>query len=94
VISLESLAAEYGVATEAIASRSFPEHERIGQMLVRPAVLSSIDERIETGMAYEEVESIVEATGATDVSAVLSRLGYRVVWDGLSGGTIERRSES
>ena len=94
VISLESLAAEYGVATEAIASRSFPEHEQIGQMLIRPSVLTSIDERIETGMAYEAVESIVEATGATDVSAVLSRLGYRVVWDGLSGGTVERRSDS
>jgi hypothetical protein len=27
----------------------------------------------------------------TDTSAVLSAVDYRVVWDGLSGGTLEKR---
>ncbi|MFQ3476100.1 DUF790 family protein [Halonotius sp. F2-221B] len=91
VIELDDLAAEYGVATDVVDERSFPAHTRVGQWLVRPAVLAEIDDEIEAGQSFDEAESIIADYGITDASAVLSAVGYRVVWDGLSGGTLEDR---
>ncbi|GAB3674690.1 DUF790 family protein [Halopiger thermotolerans] len=91
VVSLEALAARRGVGADALADKRFPEHERVGRTLVRPAVLEALDGEIEPGMALEEAESLLEERGLSDASAVLSRLGYRVEWEGLSGGTIVER---
>jgi hypothetical protein len=42
-------------------------------------------------MDYETVSSVLADRGFDDESAVLSRLGYRVEWSGLSGGTLRVR---
>jgi len=91
VIELEVVAAEYGVATDVIEARAFPEHTRVGQWLVRPDVLAALDDEIEAGQSFAEAEAIIDEHGITDASAVLSAVGYRVAWDGLSGGTLEAR---
>jgi len=92
VIELAEVATEYGVATDVIEDRRFPEHTRIGQWLVRPDVLAEIESEIEAGQSFAEAEAIIEEHGVSDASAVLSAVGYRVVWDGLSGGTLEKRA--
>lgn len=91
VIELDDVAADYGVATDVIEDRTFPEHTRVGQWLVRPDVLAEIDDEIEAGQSFAEAEAIIAEYGVGDASAVLSAVGYRVVWDGLSGGTLEQR---
>ena len=68
-----------------------PEHERIGRTLIRPAVLDSLAEEIEPGMDLADAEAVLEAYDIADSSAVLSRLGYRVEWDGLAGGVLAER---
>ncbi|MFB6207124.1 MAG: DUF790 family protein [Haloglomus sp.] len=87
-VTLETLAERHGVAEAAVADASFSEHERVGRTLVRPAVLDELADRIETGMALDEAEAVLDEYGLDDASAVLSRLGFRVEWEGLSGGTI------
>ncbi|AEH38805.1 DUF790 family protein [Halopiger xanaduensis] len=91
VVGLEALAARHGVSTEALADKTFPEHERVGRTLVRPGVLEALEGKIEPGMALGEAESVLEERGLSDASTVLSRLGYRVEWEGLGGGTIAER---
>ncbi|TQQ82641.1 DUF790 family protein [Halonotius terrestris] len=91
VTTMKSVAEEYGVSVDAIKDREFPDHERLGQLLVRPAVLSTIAEELSTGMSLTETESVLDDYDLTDTSAVLSAVGYRVAWDGLSGGTLEER---
>ncbi|WP_459190970.1 DUF790 family protein [Halosimplex sp. J119] len=91
--TLESLAAERGVSESAIEDKSFPEHERVGRTLVRPAVLEELGDRIEAGMALEEAEAVLEEYGIDDASAALSAVGYRVEWEGLAGGTIRERDD-
>jgi len=91
VITLEALAERHGVSAAALADKATPNHERVGRALVRPAVLESIRDDLEAGMALEGAEEVLEADGLSDASAVLSRLGYRVEWDGLAGGTIVER---
>jgi predicted nuclease of restriction endonuclease-like RecB superfamily len=88
VITFSALAAEYGVGEAAIEDKDFPEHERVGRTLIRPAVLSAIADDIESGMDFSAVENRLAEDGIEDASAVLSKLGYRVQWEGLSGGTI------
>jgi predicted nuclease of restriction endonuclease-like RecB superfamily len=90
-ISLETLADEYGVSEDAIESKSFPDHERVGRTLVRPVVLDELADEIEVGMAFSEVEAVLADRGFEDASAVLSELGFAVEWEGLSGGTIRER---
>ena len=90
VTTLEALGAEYGVPESAIEAVEFPEHERVGRSLVRPTVLDDLSTRIDTGMTLSETDSLLEEHGLTDASAVLSRLGYRIEWDGLSGGTVQK----
>jgi len=91
-VSLADLASEYGVSEDAIEDKSFPDHERVGRTLVRPSVLADLDERIEAGISLSAVEELLDGYGVDDDGAVLSRLGYRIEWDGLSGGTVRERS--
>jgi len=88
VVTLETLAGEYGVSESAVEDKTFPEHERVGRTLVRPAVLEGIRDRVEAGMDLAEAESVLDEHGVDDASATLSRLGYRVEWAGLNSGTV------
>ena len=90
-VSLSALAEEYGVSVDAIEGKAFPEHELVGRTLVRPTVLDAVGGELEAGMAFSEAEQRLSADGLTDASAALSRLGYRVEWEGLSGGTVREK---
>ena len=91
VIDRDALAAERGVSVDALDSVTFPDHERIGGTLIRPGVLDALDAEIGGGMSFWDAEAVLDDHGVDDASAVLSRLGYRVAWDGLSGGTVEEK---
>ena len=91
VIELDSLAAEYGVSVDVIEDREFPDHQRVGQWLVRPAVLSTIAEELSEGMSFSDAEAVVDDHGVSDASAVLAAVDYRVEWEGLSGGVLTKR---
>jgi predicted nuclease of restriction endonuclease-like RecB superfamily len=91
VVTLTEFAAALGISETAIENKTIPEHERIGRTLVRPAVLERISERIKLGMSLSNVEAVLDDEGIDDTSAVLSTLGYRVEWDGLSGGTVREK---
>ena len=88
VVTIEALADEYGVSESAIEDKRFPEHERVGRTLVRPTVLDALDAEIEAGMSLADAEDALGGRGIDESSAALSRLGYRVEWEGLSGGTL------
>ncbi|MDZ5811658.1 DUF790 family protein [Halorubrum sp. AD140] len=90
-ISLEDLADEHGVSVEAIEDKSFPDHELVGRTLVRPAILAAAGEELEAGMALSAAEAALDDHGIDDASAALSRLGFRVEWEGLGGGTLRRK---
>jgi predicted nuclease of restriction endonuclease-like RecB superfamily len=91
VVDLATLAAKHGVSEDVIDDRAFPEHDRVGRTLVRPAVLSAVADEIEAGQSLSAVEELLDSYGIDDASATLSTLGYRVEWDGLSGGTVSER---
>ena len=91
VVTLEALAAEYGVSEDALADKSFPDHERVGRTLVRPGVLATLADEIQAGMSVDEATAVIEDAGIDDASATLSALGYRVAWEGLGGGTVQKR---
>jgi predicted nuclease of restriction endonuclease-like RecB superfamily len=91
VVTLDALAERHGVGTEAIEDKRFPEHERVGRTLVRPAVLDDLAERLAAGLDLSAAEAVLDEYGLDDASAVLSRLGYRVEWEGLSGGTLREK---
>ncbi|PSP78191.1 hypothetical protein BRC81_09155 [Halobacteriales archaeon QS_1_68_20] len=91
VVSLSDLAARHGVSEDAIEDEAFPEHERVGRTLVRPAVLDALREEITEGMDYADAEAVLADRGVDDASAALSALGYRVEWEGLGGGTVRSR---
>jgi predicted nuclease of restriction endonuclease-like RecB superfamily len=93
VVALEDLAAEFDVGVEAVESKSYPRHERVGRTLVRPAVLDDLRGEVEPGMALSETEATLDEYGIDDASAALSRLGYRVEWEGLAGGTIRAKGD-
>ncbi|MFC3478604.1 DUF790 family protein [Halobacterium litoreum] len=90
-ISIAALAERHGVSADAIESKSFPDHERLGRTLVRPAVLDDIAADLEAGLSKDDAEAVVSEYGIDDPSAVFSRLGYRVEWEGLSGGTLREK---
>jgi len=92
-IGLDDLADEHGVSVEAVEDKAFPDHERIGRTLVRPAVLEAIDAEIEAGISLSAAEAVLDEYDLDDASATLSRLGYRVEWEGLGGGTVREKSE-
>ncbi|MHC3437710.1 DUF790 family protein [Natrialbaceae archaeon A-gly3] len=91
VLTLEELAASHGVSEDALEDTAFPEHELVGRTLVRPGVLDSLAGDLEAGMALADAEAVLEAYGVSDSSAVLSRLDYRVEWEGLGGGVLKER---
>lgn len=94
VITLAEVAEAHGVSEDAIERVTFPAHERVGRTLVRPSVLDELARKIETGMTLAEAEEVLDEYGIGDASAALSRLGYRVEWEGLDGGVIRtQRSE-
>ena len=88
VVGLETVAAEHDVSADALDSVSFPEHERVGRTLVRPAVLDAVDDDLSAGMGFETVEKTLAAYDIGESSAVLSTLGYRIEWEGLGGGVL------
>ena len=90
-VSLSALADSYGVSEDALDAVSFPDHELVGRTLVRPAVLDALGEELDAGTSLSDAEELLTARGLTDASAVLSRLGYRVEWEGLGGGTLRRK---
>ena len=90
-IRLADLAADWGVGVEAIADKSFPDHELVGRTLVRPAALEAAADEIDAGMALSDAEAALDEYGIDDASAALSRLGYRVEWEGLGGGTVREK---
>ncbi|MBP1922454.1 putative nuclease of restriction endonuclease-like RecB superfamily [Halorubrum alkaliphilum] len=92
VVDLTAVASAFGVGVDAIEDKRFPEHELVGRTLVRPAVLDAVDEALAPGAALEEAESVLDDHGIADASAALSRLGYRVAWEGLGGGTLREKS--
>ncbi|QKY17998.1 DUF790 family protein [Halorubrum sp. CBA1229] len=92
-VSLEDLADERGVSVEAIEDKAFPDHELVGRTLVRPAVLEAASEELEVGMTLSAAESVLDDYGIDDASAALSRLGFRVEWEGLGGGTVREKEE-
>jgi len=91
VVTLAALAERHGVSEDALAGKSFPDHERVGRTLVRPEVLAALADAIEAGMAYGEAEATLAEHGVDDASAALSRLGYRVAWEGLGDGTVREQ---
>ncbi|MFC6836478.1 DUF790 family protein [Halomarina ordinaria] len=93
VTTLARLAADYGVSEATVEAKAFPEHERVGRTLVRPAVLDDLGERIEAGQSLSAAETVLDEVGIDDASAALSALGYRVEWTGLSGGTVRPKEE-
>ncbi len=88
VVALAELATEQGVSEDALDGVEFPDHKQVGRTLIRHRVLATLGEQVEDGMEYEDVERVLTAAGFDDLSSVLSELGYRVVWDGLSGGVV------
>ncbi|SEP92211.1 DUF790 family protein [Natrinema salaciae] len=91
-IELAAVAERHGVSADALDDASFPEHERVGRTLIRPAVLDALGEEIDAGIALSDAEAAFEEYGIADSSAILSRLGYRVEWEGLAGGTVVDRT--
>ena len=92
VVTIEALAAEHGVSERAIEGKTVPDHERVGRTLVRPEVLDALAEEIGTGMSLSDAEDALAEHGIDDASTALSRLGYRVEWEGLGGGTVRERT--
>jgi len=91
VLTLEALAARHGVSEAALADKTFPDHDLVGRMLVRPTVLAALETRIEAGLSLSGAQAIFEEHGIDDSSAILAELGYRVEWEGLAGGTLVER---
>ena len=89
-VTLDELAAEYGVSADALADKSFPDHDQIGRTLVRPAVLAELDGKIAAGMRVDEATAVIADAGIDDASATLSALGYAVEWEGLGDGVVQR----
>ena len=90
-VAIAVLADRYGVPESAIETAAFPDHERVGRAVLRPSALEAIDEQISQEMSLSAVESVLERYGIDETDAVLSRLGYRIEWEGLSGGTVREK---
>ncbi len=93
VVTLETVADHHGVTEAALEAVSFPDHERVGRTLVRPTVLATLADELGAGMAYESARQVLDEYGIDDASAVLSAVGYRVEWEGLSGGVLRERDQ-
>jgi hypothetical protein len=91
VVTLAAVAERHGVGEDALDAVDFPDHEQVGRTLVRPAVLERLARELDAGMSLADAESALEHAGVDDTSAVLSRLGYRVEWEGLGGGVLREK---
>ncbi|WP_247010487.1 DUF790 family protein [Halorientalis litorea] len=91
VVPLAALADRHGVSEDALEGKEFPEHELVGRTLIRPAVLDALADDLTAGLSLDAAEERLDAHGIDDASATLARLGYRVEWEGLSGGTLRAR---
>ncbi len=92
VTTIGALAEARSVPERTVENVEFPEHERAGRTLLRPAVLEDLSNTVEAGMALDDVKDIFEGYGIEETDAVLARLGLRIEWDGLSGGTVRAKS--
>ena len=92
VTTIGALAEARGVPERAVEAVEFPEHERVGRTLLQPAVLEELSDTVEAGIALDDVEHIFEGYGIEETDAVLAHLGFRIEWDGLSGGTVRAKS--
>ncbi|PSP74405.1 hypothetical protein BRC86_06065, partial [Halobacteriales archaeon QS_3_64_16] len=90
-VGLDTLARKHGVSERAFDDVQFSEHERVGRTLVRPAVLDGLAETLAPGMDLADAEAHLEEYGLDNASAILSALGYRVEWEGLSGGVLREK---
>jgi len=91
VVTLSELAERHSVSESALEGKTYPDHERVGRTLVRPAVLDRLSDAVEPGMELSAAEEILSTEGIEDSSAALAAIGYRVEWEGLSGGTVRER---
>jgi hypothetical protein len=91
VTTIAAVAEAHGVPESVVEDRTFPAHERVGRTLVRPEVLGAVADEVAAGIALSDAESVLDDYGIDDASAALSRLGYRVEWEGLSGGTLREK---
>jgi predicted nuclease of restriction endonuclease-like RecB superfamily len=91
VVTLGAVAADHGVSEAAVEEMEFPDHERLGRTLVRPAVLTALDEQLAAGMQLGEIEALLAEYGIEDTSSLLSALGYRIEWAGLGEGVLRER---
>jgi len=92
-VSVATLAERHDVPESALDDVAFPEHRRVGRTLVRPAVLEELRATIEPGQDLAAAEDHAAEYGIKDASSLLSALGYRVEWAGLSGGVVREREE-
>ncbi len=92
-VSIAALAERHGVPESEVAARSFPDHRRVGRTLVRPTLLAELAAEVEPGQDLAAAEAVADEYGIDDASSLLSVLGYRVEWEGLSGGTVRERVE-
>jgi predicted nuclease of restriction endonuclease-like RecB superfamily len=91
VVTLAALAERHGTSEAAVEGKCFPEHRLVGRTLVRPRVLDALAEELEEGIAFADAEAVLDERDIADASAALAALGYRVEWEGLSGGTLRKR---
>jgi predicted nuclease of restriction endonuclease-like RecB superfamily len=90
-VTLSTLAARHGVSESVLDGVATPEHERVGRTLVRPAVLDRLGDELEAGISLADAEAVLDTHGIDDASALFSRLGYRVEWEGLGGGVLQAK---
>jgi hypothetical protein len=91
VITFSELASRYGVSDAIIEEITFPEHRRLGRTLVRPAVIEDIRNEIEDGMSLSEADQLLTSHGISEISSLLSALGFEVAWEGLTGGVLHKK---
>ncbi|PSP43636.1 hypothetical protein BRC68_06350 [Halobacteriales archaeon QH_6_64_20] len=91
VTTLADLATDHGVSERALDETTFPDHDRVGRTLVRPAVLDALSGTLEPGMTLADAEAHLDEYGLDDASAVLSALDYRVEWEGLGSGVLREK---
>ncbi|WP_410766225.1 DUF790 family protein [Haloferax sp. DFSO60] len=88
VIGLGEVADAHDVAVEVLDGVVFPDHELVGRTLIRPDVLDELLDQLEVGMSLDEATQMLSNRGISDVSSVVSKGGYEVAWEGLSGGVL------
>jgi hypothetical protein len=54
-------------------------------------VLDEVGAELAAGLSLADAEAVLDSHGIDDTSAVLSRIGYRVEWEGLGGGVLREK---